>query len=45
MNKKLFAKADSLVEKIFSCPRIRLSKLQTLVLNGVEIGVLLFRLC
>ena len=38
MNKKNFFKADSLVDKILSCPRIRLSKSQTLVLYGVEPG-------
>ena len=41
INKKLFAKADSLVDKMFFCPRIKLSKLQTLLLHGVETGVLL----
>ena len=28
INKKLFTKADSLVDKIFSCPRIKLSNSQ-----------------
>ena len=41
INKKLFSKADSLVDKILSCPRIKLSKSQTLVLDGVEIGIFL----
>ena len=36
INKKLFSKADSLVDKILSSPRIKLSKLQTLTLDGVE---------
>ena len=36
--KKLFSKADSLVDKILSCPRIKLSNSQTLVLDGVESG-------
>ena len=36
MNKQLFSKADSLVDKILSCLRTRLPKLQTLVLSGVE---------
>ena len=40
-NKKLFAKADSLVDKIFSCPRIKLWNSQTLWMVGVETGVLL----
>ena len=34
--KKIFSKADSLVDKILSCPRIMLSNSQTLVLDGVE---------
>ena len=38
---KLFAKAHSLVDKILSCPRIKLSKWQTLKLVGVKTGVLL----
>ena len=38
INKKLFSKADSLVDKILSCPRIKLSNSQTLFLDGVEIG-------
>ena len=36
INKKLFSKADSLVDKILSCPRIKLSNSQTLILDGVE---------
>ena len=39
--KRLFAKADSLVDKTLSCPRIKVSICQTLNLNGVETGVLL----
>ena len=39
INKKLFSKADSLVDKILSCPRINLSNSQTLILDGVETGV------
>ena len=38
MNKKLFSKADSLVNKILSSPRIKLSNSQTLFLDGVETG-------
>ena len=38
INKKLLVKADSLVDKILSCPLIRLSKLQTLILDGAEAG-------
>ena len=41
INKKLFSKADSLVDKILSCPRIKLSNSQTLVLDGVETGIFL----
>ena len=41
MNKKIISKADSLVDKILSCPRIKLSKSQTLNLNGVETGIFL----
>ena len=39
INKKLFSKGDSLVDKFFSCPRIKLSNSQTLILDGVEIGI------
>ena len=41
MNKKLFSKADSLVDKPLSCPRIKLSISQTLNLDGVETGIFL----
>ena len=41
INKKFFSKADSLVEKILSCPRIKLSNSQTLILAGVETGLFL----
>ena len=41
INKKLFSKADSLVDKILSCPRIRLSNSQILFLDGVETGIFL----
>ena len=34
-NKKLFSKADSSVDKILSCPHIKLSNSQTLILDGV----------
>ena len=36
INKKLFSKADSLVDKILSCQRIKLSNSQTSYLDGVE---------
>ena len=41
LNKKLFAKADTLVEKVLSCPHIKLSSSQTLILDGVETVVIL----
>ena len=41
VNKKLFCKADSLVDKILSCPRIKLSNSQTIILDGVDTGVLI----
>ena len=41
INKKIFSKADSLVDKILSCPRIKLSNSQTLILDGVETGIYL----
>ena len=41
INKKLFSKADSLVDKILSCPRIKLSNSQTLILDGVGTGIFL----
>ena len=36
ISKNLFSKADYSVDKILSCPRIKLSKSQTLILDGVE---------
>ena len=41
INKIIFSQADSLVDKIVSCPRIKLSNSQTLILDGVEIGIFL----
>ena len=41
INKRLFSKAESLVDKILSCPRIKLSNSQTLILDGVETGIFL----
>ena len=41
INKKLFSKADSLLDKILSGPHIKLSKSQTLILAGVESGIFL----
>ena len=40
-NKKLFGKADTLTDKILSCSRIKLSKSQTIILDGVDTGVLI----
>ena len=39
MNKNLFSKADSLLDKLLSCPRIKLLNSQTLVLDNVETGI------
>ena len=41
VNKNLFAKANSLVDKILSCPRIKLSNSHTFLLVGVKNGTLL----
>ena len=41
LNKKLFGKADTLLDKILSCPRIKLSNSQTIILDGVDTGVLI----
>ena len=41
INKKLFAKAEPLVDKILSSPRIKHSNPKTIFLDGVETGVLL----
>ena len=41
INKKLFSKADSLVDKVLSSPRIKLSNSQTLTLDCVETGIFL----
>ena len=38
INESLFSKADSSVDKILSCPRIKPSNSQTLFLDGVETG-------
>ena len=40
-NKKLFGKADPLIEKILSCSRIKLSTSQTIILDGVDTGMLI----
>ena len=41
MNKNLFSKADSLVDKILFCPRIKLSISKTLIFDGVETRIFL----
>ena len=41
INEKLFSKADASVDKILSCPRIKLSKSQTLIWDDVETGFFL----
>ena len=40
INKKLFGKADTLIDKILSCSRIKLSNSQTIFLDGVDTGML-----
>ena len=41
INKKLFGKADTLIDKILSCSRTKLSNSQTIILDGVDTGVLI----
>ena len=41
INKKLFGKADTLIDKILSCSRIRLSNSQLMILGGVDTGVVI----
>ena len=41
LNKKLFGKADTLIDKFVSCSRIKLSNSQTIILVGVDTGVLI----
>ena len=41
INKKLFGKTDTLIDKILSCSRIKLSNSQTIILDGVDTGVLI----
>ena len=40
INKKLFGKADTLIDKILSSSRIKLSNSQTKIMDGVDTGVL-----
>ena len=41
INKKLFSKVDPLIDKILSCSRIKLSNSRTIILDGVDTGVLI----
>ena len=41
-NKKIFSKAEPLVDKFMSCPRIKLSNSETLFLDGVKTGIILW---
>ena len=41
IKKKLFGKADNLIDKILTCSRIKLSNSQTINLDGVDTGVLI----
>ena len=41
INKKLFGKADPLIDKILSCSRNKLSNSQTIILVGADTGVLI----
>ena len=41
INKKLFGKADTLIDKILSCSRIKLSNSQTKILDGCDTGVII----
>ena len=41
LNKKLFGKADPLIDKSLSCSRIKLSNSQTIILDGIDTGVLI----
>ena len=41
LDKKLYSKADPLIDKILCCSRIKLSNSQTKILDGVDTGVLI----
>ena len=41
INKKLFGKADTLIDKTLFCPRIELSNSQTIILDDVDTEVLI----
>ena len=40
INKKLFGRADTLLDKILFCSRIKFSNSQNIILDGVDTGVL-----
>ena len=44
LNKKLFGKADPVIDKILSCSRIKLSTSQTIIFDGVDTGRLILDL-
>ena len=41
LNKKMLGKADPPIDKILSCSRIKLSTSKTIILDGVDTGVLI----
>ena len=41
INKKLFGKADTLIDKSLTCSRMKLSNSQTIILDGIDTGVLI----
>ena len=41
INRKLFGKADTLIDKILCCSSIKLSNSQTKIMDGVDTGVLI----
>ena len=41
INKKLFGKADTQIDKILSCSRIKLSNSLTIISDGVDTGLLI----
>ena len=41
INKEVFGKPDTLIDKILSCSRIKFSNSQTIILDGVDTGMLI----
>ena len=41
INRKLFGKTDPLIDMILSCSRFKLANSQTIILDGVDTGVLI----